>query len=133
MFKRSLIALSIAALTGALSGCDSASSVATQNLTTASDNFEINRRIVFYNGITEGYILTIEGFCSMDLGASGKAFNVICKVGPNAYKRHTLVLSDNTSAFVEQIDAADVSTYHYRVIFKPQTIVPEVELARGNH
>lgn len=102
--------------------------IATHNLTKAADNFEINRRIVFYNGITDNYILTIEGKCSMDLNSTGTAFNTICKTGPGEYKRHTLVLSDNTTAFVEQLNPAQVSAYHYRVTFKPQSIIPDVDL-----
>ena len=44
--------LSTIALSGLLlfTGC-SASSVASQNISTASDNFEVPRRIVFFNGI----------------------------------------------------------------------------------
>ena len=52
-----------------LSGCNDAD-IASQNLSTAADNFQINRRIVFYNGITDTYILTIEGLCSIGSGNS---------------------------------------------------------------
>lgn len=115
-----------------LAGCvEDDATIATANLTKAADNFEINRRVVFYNGLTDTYILSVEGLCSMDLNASGTAFNVICKVGPKDYKRHTLVLSDNTSAFVEQLEPATVSAYHYRVTFKPQAIIPDVDF-RGD-
>lgn len=114
-----------------LAGCNSDANVANENIKRAADNFEISRRVVFYNGITDSYMLTIEGRCSMGLNSGGTAFNVICKTGPSAYKRHTLVLSDNTSAFVEQLESADVSAYHYRVIFKPQSILPDVDF-RGD-
>lgn len=125
--KKFLI-LGALALTVGLAGCDTDATIATENLKKAADNFEINRRIVFYNGITDGYMLVIEGLCSMDLNSSGTAFNVICKTGRSDFKRHTLVLSDNTSAFVEQLDSANVSAYHYRVIFKPQQILPDIDL-----
>lgn len=111
--------------------CEDDATIAARNVSKAADNFEINRRVVFYNGITDSYVLEIEGRCSMDLNGSGTAFNVICKTGPSEYKRHTLVLSDNTSAFVEQLDPATVSAYHYRVTFKPQSIIPDVDF-RGN-
>jgi len=45
-------------------GCSDAD-IASSNLSVAADNFEINRRIVFYNGISGEYILTIEGLCSL--------------------------------------------------------------------
>lgn len=111
--------------------CEDDATIAARNVSKAADNFEINRRVVFYNGITDGYMLSIEGLCSMDLNSGGTAFNVICKVGPSEYKRHTLVLSDNTSAFVEQLESATVSAYHYRVTFKPQSIIPDVDF-RGS-
>lgn len=53
--------------------------------------------MLFYNGITDNYLLEIEGRCSFDLNDTGTAFNVICKVGDQMYKRHTLVLSDNVT------------------------------------
>lgn len=124
-FKKVLFTLP---LIGLLTGCQDDAQIASSNLTKAADNFEINRRIVFYNGITNTYILSIEGRCSFDLNQSSTAFNVICKTSPSEYKRHTLVLSDNTTAFVEQLDAAKVSAYHYRVTFKPEQIVPDFNL-----
>ena len=115
-----LIALSLTA-------CDD-SEVATHNLIKAADNFEVNRRIVFYNGITDTYMLEIEGRCSIDLNQNNTAFNVICDVGNGNYKRHTLVLSDNVTAFVEQIEPNKVSKNFYRVIFKPSTIIPNIDI-----
>lgn len=119
----------MAALAGVLlAGCVDDAVVANKNIIKAADNFEVNRRIVFYNGITDSYMLTIEGLCSMDLNTTGTAFNVLCKVGQSQYKRHTLVLSDNTTAFVEQLEPNKASAYHYRVTFKPQTIIPDINL-----
>ena len=115
-----LIALSLTA-------CDD-SEVATRNLIKAADNFEVNRRIVFYNGITDTYMLEIEGRCSIDLNQNNTAFNVICDVGNGNYKRHTLVLSDNVTAFVEQIEPNKVSKNFYRVKFKPSTIIPNIDV-----
>lgn len=104
--------------------------IASENLSKAAENFEIQRRIVFFNGITDKYLLTIEGRCSVETGESklGGSLEVTCKVGPNAYKKHFLGLSDNVSFFVEQEEAVDVDVYHYRVIFRPDQIIPNVEV-----
>lgn len=102
--------------------------VASRNISQAADMFEINRRIVFYNGITGEYILTIEGLCSLGNYDRSGELTVTCKVGPKAYKKHFLGLSDNVTFFAEQIDNADVSVYRYRVIFKPSTIIPDLEV-----
>lgn len=108
-------------------GCSDAD-VASQNLSTAADNFQINRRIVFYNGINGEYMLTIEGLCSLGNSDPARQLSVTCKTGPTEYKKHFLGLSDNVTYFVEQVDAANVSPYHYKVIFKPETILPDIEI-----
>ncbi|QQK88043.1 hypothetical protein [Providencia phage PSTRCR_127] len=110
-----------------LTGCPADSDVASRNLSTASDNFEVNRRIVFYNGITGGYMLQIEGLCTRDNSSTGQILGIVCKTGPNQYKKHMLGLSDNVTFFIEQVDGVNVSPYHYRVIFKPTSIVPDIE------
>lgn len=110
-----------------LVGCTDAD-IASSNLSKAADQFEINRRVVFYNGITGGYILAIEGLCSLGNNDNTGRLSVTCKVGDGAYKKHFLGLSDNVTFFAEQMEPSKVSAYHYRVIFKPQTIVPDIDL-----
>lgn len=124
MLKR--IAIAAVAAAALLAGCTDAD-VASSNLSRAADMFEINRRVVFYNGITGDYILTIEGRCSLGNYDSQGELTVTCKTGPKDYKKHFLGLSDNVTYFAEQIEGADVSAYHYRVVFKPQTIIPDVD------
>lgn len=109
-----------------LLACANDADVASRNLSQAADNFEINRRIVFYNGITNDYILTIEGLCAQVV--DGKKLMVTCKTGPSAYKKHFLGLSDNVTYFSEQMEAAKASTYFYRVTFKPSVIIPSVDI-----
>lgn len=122
--KHILVASAIAGAV-ALSGCSDAD-VASSNLSKAADNFEINRRIVFYNGITGGYMLTIEGLCSQH--HDQRKLSVTCKTGPQSYKKHFLGLSDNVTYFSEQMEPAKASVYHYRVVFKPSAIVPDIEI-----
>ena len=93
MKKFIMVLSSIAALF--IAGCFSDSQVASHNLSKAADMFEIERRIVFYNGITDAYILTIEGRCSLE--DQTKQLEVVCKIGPGAYKKHFLGLSDNVT------------------------------------
>ena len=118
----------IAALVAALAGCNNEADVASRNLATAADNFEINRRIVFYNGFTGDYILSIEGLCSKDTTSTDTKLSITCKVGPSTYKRHMLGLSNNVTCFIEQLEPAAVSTYHYAVVFKPSVIVPDITI-----
>lgn len=115
----------------ALGACDTDADVASENLSKAADNFEIQRRVVFYNGITGEYILSVEGRCSLGNFDDANELSVTCKTGDSDFKKHFLGLSDNVTYFAEQLEGADVSEYHYRVVFKPQTIVPDVDF-RGS-
>jgi hypothetical protein len=111
----------------AIAGC-SKNDVASQNLSAAADNFEIVRRIVFYNGVTGEDILSIQGLCALgNFDAAGEV-TVTCKTGPDAFKKHFLGLSDNVTFFAEQIDPAPGDAGQYRVIFRPTVIVPAIEL-----
>jgi hypothetical protein len=108
------------------SGCDQRDAkIASYNLSYEADNFQLHRRIVFYNGITDKYVLTIDGYCNIE--TNGRKLAVTCKVGQDKYKKHYLGLSDNVTYFVEQLDSKNVSVYHYKVQFKPQVIVPDVD------
>lgn len=114
-----------------LSACNNDADVASRNLSKAADMFEVDRRVVFYNGISGEYILVIEGRCSLGNHDTAGRLSVTCKTGPDAYKKHYLGLSDNVTFFAEQIEQKQVSVYHYRVVFKPQSIIPDVDF-RGD-
>lgn len=110
-------------------GCtDKEADVASRNLSTAADQFEVQRRIVFFNGITDTYLLEIQGLCSLGNDDPIDELSVTCKTGEGQYKKHFLGLSDNVSYFVEQLEAVDVDIYHYRVVFRPTVIIPDIDL-----
>lgn len=123
--RRRAAALALITAPLALASCSSDADVASANLSKAAEQFEIERRVVFFNGITDKYLLSIEGRCSIE--DDSNQLEVTCKVGKDGYKKHFLGLSDNVSYFVEQFDAVKTDVYHYRVIFKPESIVPNVD------
>jgi hypothetical protein len=127
--KKLLLALTVIASTLVLTGCPSDAQIASSNLSKSAGMFAINRRVVVYNGITGDYILSLEGRCSII--DRGRQLEVVCKTGANQMKKHFLGLSDNVTYFAEQLEFADVSVYHYRVIFKPQSILPDIDV-RGD-
>jgi hypothetical protein len=126
--KNLIVALFIGVLALVTAGCSSDADVASENISKAADNFEIQRRIIFINGITDKYLLEIEGRCSLGNFDAERELTVTCKVGEGQFKKHFLGLSDNVTYVVEQLTAANVSEYHYRVIFKPEQIVPDIDL-----
>lgn len=126
--KKLLIGAALLGMAAGLAGCTTEADVASHNVSKAADMFEIQRRIVFYNGITGEYMLTIEGLCSLGNYDKSRELSVTCKTGPNTYKKHFLGLSDNVTYFAEQLQASTASVYHYRVVFKPSTIIPDLEI-----
>lgn len=126
--KKILLSAFFAGMAVILSSCTDAD-IASENLSKAADNFEIDRRIVFYNGITDTYLLSIEGRCSLGNNDDRSTqVTVTCKTGEGAYKKHFLGLSDNVTYFAEQLESKSVSAYHYKVVFKPQAIIPDIDL-----
>jgi hypothetical protein len=125
--KLRMIAAMLLASVLTLTACNEAD-VASSNLSTAADNFEIARRVVFYNGITDTYMLTVEGYCSLGNHDSDGQLSITCKLGPTEYKKHFLGLSDNVTYFVEQLESGKVSGNHYRVVFRPQEIIPDIDI-----
>jgi predicted small secreted protein len=126
--KKLFLALVLGA-SALLAGCqDTDANVASRNLSEAADNFQIARRIVFINGMTDTYLMEIAGFCSLGNEDKPGRLTVTCKTGPGQFKKHFLGLSDNVTFFVEQLDAAHVSTDFYKVTFKPTTIIPDIQI-----
>ena len=125
----SLLSLLVLAMV-MLASCSRDAKIASHNLSEAADDFQLDRRIIFFNGITDKYLLTITGKCSIE--DQRNQLEVTCKVGENQYKKHFLGLSDNVSYLVEQLNAKGVSVYHYSIVFKPQSIIPDVKLKLSN-
>lgn len=125
MTKFQHIIVGVVAAVFLLAGCSEAS-VASNNLSKAADNFEVERRIVFVNGITDTYLLVVEGRCS--ISDVDSQLSVTCKTGDSEFKKHFLGLSDNVTYFAEQMEAVEVDAYHYRVVYRPETIIPDVDL-----
>ncbi len=103
--------------------------VAAKNISKAAEQFEVARTIVGINGITDKYLWEVTGYCSVETNDSGLAgaLEVTCKTGDHKFKKLFFGLSDNVTYVVQQIDPINVSTSHYRVLFRPGTIVPDFD------
>ncbi|UUD44687.1 beta-sandwich lipoprotein [Bacillus pumilus] len=124
--KKKLLVLLITAM-AIMAGCSEAD-VVSENISKSSDSFEVQRRIVFFNGITDKYLLTVEGLCALGNDDTDLRMTVTCKVGKDEYKKHYLGLSDNVSFFAEQLEPNKEDPFHYKILFRPQTIIPDIEL-----
>ena len=108
-----------------VSGCMPDSQVANKNLSTEADNFKILRKTVFYNTWTDTEIAVFTGFCSIE-DMTNRLW-VTCK-DADGYKRHQLGRSPNLTYFMVQLEGADVSTYHTKIVWKPQSFVPDLDV-----
>ncbi len=126
MIKRivAAVAASIVAV-GTLVGCSSDADVVSENLSKAAEQFEVNRRITVVNGITDKYVMVVEGKCSLEF-PDGRN-EIICKLENGKFVKHHVLLSDNIFVMSEQTDGTEASTDQYRVIFKPEVLVPNVD------
>lgn len=121
MFKKKLV-IFMFLLVLVLTACNAKDTVS-QNISRDADEFRIIRRVVFYNSITDTYMMEMVGNIAIDIGRRG-VIEVIAKIGPNEYQKHYLGLSDNVTYTVEQIGTSDASEYKYKMIFKPESIIP---------
>jgi hypothetical protein len=110
----------------ALFGCENDAIVASRNLSEAADRFQIYRKIVFYNGITDSYIAEFEGYCSIEDQVT--QVEVTCRNGENSYVKHFQGLSDNVTYTAIQLEPENVSSYHTRITLRPLTVIPEVRI-----
>ena len=117
-----------------LSGCRRESDIVSYNLSREADAFNVYRRIVFFNGITDSYLLKIEGYCAVlsDSGAENLSgtISVVCKSDNGRYVKHFLGVSDNVTYFSEQILDASVSDSRYNVVIRPLTLIPDVSIRK---
>lgn len=125
MNRLTIAALSLA--TVALAGCEPAADVASRNISTAADNFEVARRITVFNGITGDVAMVMEGYCSLGNQDTSLRMSVTCKTGPSSYIRNFVGLSDNVFFVAEQLEDVNASAFHYRTVFRPQSLIPDID------
>lgn len=120
------MASAIVMLTAA-SSCEPAANVASRNLSTAADNFEVPRRISVVNGITDNVSMVVEGFCSLDNSNTDTKIAFTCKTENGTYLKNYFIKSDNAFVMVEQLASVQVSEFHYRTVFRPQSLIPDID------
>lgn len=120
LFKVLLVVITI----GLVTGCSTDSEVVTENIKTDSEQFKVLRRIIFINNITGEYLFQAEGNCSVETNNTASRLELTCKTGNDTYKLHYFGLSDNTSYIVEQLEWVEANQYKYKIIFKPESIIP---------
>lgn len=114
----------LASVLGLTACADSDKAFVSKNISTDADNFKVLRRIILHNAITDSYIFEVTGFCSFQAYKDARQLEVVCKTGKESYQKHVYGYSDNTPYTVEQLDSSKASPYHYKIVFKPKSILP---------
>ena len=121
----------IATLAGAsllgLAACDSAANIASRNLSTAADNFEVPRRVSVVNGITDKVVMVMEGYCSLGNNDTDRRKSITCKMDDGSFVKNFIDRGDNTFIVTEQLHGVNVSAFHYRTVFRPQSLIPDID------
>lgn len=122
-----------AGLTLGIAACTSDADKVSRNLSTAAEQFEIQRTIIATNGITGKTMLYVEGRCSLESADSflAGALEINCKIASDQYVKHFYVPGDQDQVVITQEKPIDVSEYHTRVILKPQNAIPEFDIMLG--
>ena len=132
MNKKLLAAAATAVLAvGGLSACDSAADTANRNLSKAAENFEVPRRIVGINTITDTVLFSVEGYCSYEV--TKDTIEAICATQGEDRKSHvsrtTLGDADNVTFVSTQLESVAVDFFKPRVILRPENLVPNFDLS----
>jgi hypothetical protein len=129
--RKIAVCAGIAAL--AFAGCQSKADKVADNISKEAENFNVQRKIVGINGITDKVLFEVEGRCSLETANSALAgtLEVTCKHGPNDFRKHYIDQADNITFISTQIEGLDVSEYRTKIILKPENLVPDFDLMTG--
>lgn len=115
-----------------LAACQSDADTVSDNLSREAEQFRVSRDIVFYNSITDKYMFEVKGRCSVDDSTDlSNTLAVTCRNGPDEYVKEYLGKADNVAWFAVQTEPSDVSRYHYEIILKPESIIPDIKVESG--
>ena len=127
--KKRIIAVGIALVAAAgLVGCESDAKKVSENISTAADNFEVQRKIVGVNTRTDKYLFYVEGRCSIERNGD---LIVTCKHAENDFRKHYVGQATDVAWVSTQEKGIDASVYHTRIIIKPENLLPSLELSAG--
>jgi hypothetical protein len=112
-----------------VAGCGSQADTVSDNLSKEAEKFNVQRKIIGVNGITDKVLFEVEGRCSVESDGPAGALAVTCKHGPKDYRKHFVGLSDNVTFVSTQLKGIHVSEYRTKIVIKPS--VPDLDLVIG--
>lgn len=104
------------------SGCRQSDRVS-YNVSKEADSFNITRKLTVMNVRSDKILMELTGTFSIT-NNSANELEVICRTGPDEYKKHFVYLNEWTVYTVEDISGAEIDPYKYELIFNPNMILP---------
>lgn len=127
-----LMVLALVAVLG-MAACGSNADTVSENIKHEAEKFKVGRRIVVTNDILNKEVFRVEGRCSFEVAA--KRLDVVCKDtegnDPEDFTKATIGLGDNTSWASVQLKPIKVSEYRTKIILRPTSIIPDLDLVTG--
>ena len=118
-------------VTGIFTGCTEAEKVS-YNISEEADNFNIFRRVVVVNVISDKVLFELDGYFSIHSDNVDNQLEITCEVGDGVYKKHFIGLSEMVAYTVEDINGAKVDKYHYEIHYLPEGNVVDFEFKESD-
>ena len=129
--KRTTTIVSAVVVAALIAGCGGSNAdTVSDNLGKEAEKFNVQRHIVGLNGITDKVLFEVQGRCSLEFPPG--RLEVVCKHGPDDYRKHHIGLSDNVTYVNVQTKGLNVSEYRTKIIIRPESIVPDFDLVTGD-
>ena len=130
--KKIVAAVVVAASLITLSGCTQAER-ASYNASKDADNFNVERRLVVVNTVTDTVLLEVVGKLSVreDRSEGQNQLEVTVLQPDNTIRKHLIGLPPTVVYTVEDMNGSDVSLSRYQISYMPEAVVP-IEFKNAN-
>lgn len=124
MKKKILAVIVICLVIIGCTGCRQSEKV-NYNMSKEADNFNVIRRVVAINTVTDKPLIEVIGRISINADAEDNQLEILIQTGKDEYKKHIVGLNNATTTYViEDLYGAKVNSYKYTINYQPESIVP---------
>lgn len=122
--RETLVAAMAAVTALTLVACGTQADRASYNLSREADNFNVPRRVVMINTITDKPLMEIVGYLSIKSDNADGQLEITVKNEDGSFKKHFIGLSPTITYTLEDLAGMDISPYRYQINYLPEAIIP---------
>lgn len=119
--KLVIMAIVVMAVIVGTIGCSEADKVSS-NISQEADNFNVERRLIVINNMTDTIQFEMKGL--MSIHEDGDQLEITVKHDNDTYKKHFVGMSEFTTYICEDTTGSNVSTRNYTLNFNPDMLTP---------